>query len=144
MLAAFRRPLLYSRGPVSLQVNRLLSEEIYVDPEKIKPRPFKGQVGNAPREDPILHQMITPVRSDLPEWTYREGRRHFIWWDKFWSKYYVSGFFWGYMFYRLYYDYLEVLNSNFEEVFVPKVSLEQKPAWSPSFCATDAHSRIWI
>ncbi|KRY66150.1 putative NADH dehydrogenase [ubiquinone] 1 beta subcomplex subunit 2, mitochondrial, partial [Trichinella pseudospiralis] len=72
---------------------------------------FKGMVNEGPREHPQFFKMSNELHPGFGEdYLYRgtfDGKTHLY--DKLMTKYLISGFFWGYMFYRLFYDYMEIL-----------------------------------
>ncbi|CDW57865.1 Probable NADH dehydrogenase [ubiquinone] 1 beta s ubcomplex subunit 2, mitochondrial [Trichuris trichiura] len=73
---------------------------------------FKGMVNYGPREHPVFWK-------GPPEWLAEGEKYPFAYrtgyagephkFDRLVTKYYISGLFWGYMLYRLYYDYMEVI-----------------------------------
>ncbi|KHJ44610.1 hypothetical protein D918_05276 [Trichuris suis] len=73
---------------------------------------FKGMINAGPREDPVFWSPPTEWHTEGEKYRYSyrlgyTGETHKF--DRLVTKYYISGLFWGYMLYRLYYDYMEVI-----------------------------------
>uniref|UniRef100_A0A5S6QDV0 NADH dehydrogenase [ubiquinone] 1 beta subcomplex subunit 2, mitochondrial n=1 Tax=Trichuris muris TaxID=70415 RepID=A0A5S6QDV0_TRIMR len=69
-------------------------------------------INAGPREDPVFwnHPSEWHVEGAKYPFAYRTeylNQTHKI--DRLITKYYISGFFWGYMMYRFYYDYMELI-----------------------------------